>query len=124
MNKFEIPIQFELEKTVKGRVTKYLNVMEVSQGDPNVGDVSIDGDILLNYRFNDPILHQGEFIYLPLLVKSIFNTGFKISKLKIETKKVDIISKMNNLIYLDSIYKNGIYYFIDMQKSGIYSIEI
>ena len=78
---FENPTQFRQHKESGDVIVSYSNLMEISQGGPEIGDLSINGKLIGDYRFWGPCIVDGEFVYAPVYVKKFFGTGFKLSKI-------------------------------------------
>lgn len=116
MNRFESPIQFDLKKKIGDFEIEYINLMEFSQGGPEVGNISINGR-LVNGRFGGPSICEENDLYVPMQVKAFLGTGFKLTRINITTLKVEYLSKIKDLIFLDKIVGNEIYFFEDMDKT-------
>lgn len=116
MRKFEDPIQFDEKKRIGNIVITYSDLMEVSQGGPVAGNISIDGK-KLNGRFGGPILIKEDYVYAPVQVKRFLGTGFKLARINLNTLEVEYIGKTKFFIYLDRIEGNRVYYFEDMEKT-------
>ncbi len=122
--KFEDPIQFNPKKELNTFVVNYSNLMEISQGGPLIGDLSINGELIKGYRFGGPCLIYDEFVYAPVYVKKIFGTGFKLSKTYMPTLKVIPLGKTRNLIFLKKIEDGKAFFFEDLEKTIIRYLEI
>lgn len=116
MNKFENPIQFDIKKLINGIEVIYFDLMEISQGGPEIGSVLINGNQVQSYRFGGPFLYEAEYIYAPMYVKKLFNTGFKISRINLQTLQVESFGKIKDLIFLHKIEGNRVYFFEDLDK--------
>lgn len=123
MSKFESPQQFDLTKIIDGIEIKYLNLMEISQGGPEIGNISINGKILTDHRFGGPFLHDNQYIFIPLYTKSFLSSGFKLAKIMIETLSIELIGKTKNLIYLYKIENSKVFYYQDLEKSELLFYE-
>lgn len=116
MSKFENPMQFDIKKKSDGIEIVYSNLMEICQGGPEIGTISINGNPIQNYRFGGPCLHQEDYIYAPAYVRKFLGTGFKLSKINCQTLNVELLGKTKDLIFLDKIVDNRIYFFEDIDK--------
>jgi hypothetical protein len=117
--KLENPVNFDIKKEYKKHSISYFNLREIVQGGPEVGNLMIDNTpISSNYRFGGPMLFYKNFIYVPLFVKKFCKAGFVLSKVNIETHKIDFISSIENIIFLDIVDEENkkIYYFKDLYE--------
>lgn len=80
MNKFEDPIQFDIKKKIGDIEIVYSDLMEFSQGGPEVGKISINGN-MVNGRFGGPALAKADYVYLPAYVTKFLGTGFKLARI-------------------------------------------
>ena len=97
--------------------------MEVCQGGPVVGDLSVNGKILEGLRFGGPLLHKDESIILPLFVKKIWNTGFVIVSINLKSLVMNKLSKVFPLAYLSRVEGLRIYFFEDCNKTKESSVD-
>src|SRR5690606_31380551 len=116
MNRFEDPIQFDMKKKVGDVEIAYSDLMEISQGGPEVGNLSINGKIVEG-RYGGPAICQDEYVYAPAHVKKFLGIGFKLARINIATLEVEHLSKTKDLIFLDKIEENRIYFFEDLSKT-------
>jgi hypothetical protein len=123
MNLFEDTIQFDIKKKVGDVEITYSDLMEISQGGPVVGSLSINGKLVVG-RYGGPAICKDKYVYVPVHVKKFFGTGFKLARINAATLEVEHMSKTKDLIYLDKIEGNRIIYFEDMSKTiqGHYEI--
>ena len=109
---FETPMDFAMSKKVREHIIKYENLMEFAQGSPAIGQLTID-NVIINQEgyFGGPFLHDESYLYIPMYVQSFFNSGFKLVKINLKSKVIEIlIEKKKTLFFLDSL-KNGILYY-------------
>jgi hypothetical protein len=123
MNKFEDPIQFDLKKQIGEVEMAYSNLMEICQGGPLVGNLTINGKGV-DGRFGGPAIFQNGYLYVPAYVNKILGTGFKLSRIDIQSLQIEYFGKTNDIIYLSQIDGNLIYYFTDIGKSAQRSYEL
>jgi hypothetical protein len=123
MSLFEDTIQFDIKKKVGDVEITYFDLLEISQGGPVVGSLSINGKIVEG-RYGGPAICKDKYIYVPVHVKKFFGTGFKLARINAVTLEVEHMSKTKDLIYLDKIEGNRIIFFEDMSKTiqGHYEI--
>jgi len=114
---FEDPIQFNLKKSFDGVEIHYSNLMEISQGGPEIGDLSVNGTLIKGYRFGGPCILNDEYVFVPVYVKKFFGTSFKLSKINIRSLEVTLLGKSKDLIFLDKIENGKVFFFEDFNKT-------
>ncbi|MFY0602958.1 MAG: hypothetical protein JXQ93_03345 [Flavobacteriaceae bacterium] len=124
MIKFEDPWQLVTKKKINNNIIEYFDLMELSQGGPEIGLLCINGKIINKHRFGGPFLSDNNYIYIPIYIKNFFSSGFKICKLGINDFEVKVISKKEDLIFLDKLDNSILYYFTDRNKVNLKSIKI
>lgn len=124
MKNFEDPIQFNLKKKYEDIEIEYFDLMEITQGGPEVGNLAINGSFLKGRYGGPAIISKDKHIYVPAFVKKFWRTGFKLIRINSKTLEVEYLSETTNLIFLDRIEGNRIYYFQDLNKTILKYIEI
>jgi len=114
---FENPIQFELNKNLENDEVQYSNIIEIAQGGPEIGLLSVNGKILEGYLFGGPCIFNNDYIFAPLYIKSFFSSGFKLAQIEIKSRQVTKLGKCKDLIYLDKVKNNKVYFFEDLDKT-------
>lgn len=116
MNRFEDPIQFDIKKKIGDIEIIYSDLMEISQGGPEVGNLIINGKVVEG-RYGGPAICKDEYIYVPVYVKKFLGMGFKLARINANTLKVERLGKIKDLIFLEKIEGNQVYFFEDMSKT-------
>lgn len=116
MNKIETPTTIIINRVIGGSTLRFKNVVEISQGGPEVGELSVN-DRELEGKFGGPIIFNDEFIYLPALYKRFFGVAFKLARINLKSLEIEYHNKIFDLIYLDKISNNKILYFTDIEKT-------
>lgn len=125
MSRFENPLQFEIRKEFDGHTISYSDLMEIAQGGPVVGTLSIDGRIVSpETRFGGPALYDKGFLYAPAFFRRFFSTGFKLYKIDVKTLEVESIGKLRNLIFLERVEGGLIHFYTDMRKGEVKFIDV
>ncbi len=124
MIKFEDPVNFNTTLDTGSIKIVYSNLMEVCQGGPILGDISINNTIISNYRFGGPFLYENNLLFAPVYIKGFLNSGFKIGKVNAEDCTVVTLGKKMDLIILDRIEDNRIYFFVNIDKTTIQYHEL
>lgn len=95
---------------------KYINIIEIVQGGPEIGQICLNGSLIGNSYFGGPLLFNEKFIFIPMYSKSFLRRGFKLVKISILNGDVVIISKIESLILLNKIDESFVYYSIDTER--------
>jgi hypothetical protein len=113
----ENAINFQIEKKFDGGKVNYSELMEVCQGGPAIGKLSINNQRVCNKaRFGGPLIYEAGFIYIPMFKRGFFSPGFILVKINVATLNMTKISKVMPVIVLDRIEGEQIYFFEDMKK--------
>lgn len=124
MKNYESPINFNTNMNIGNYYISYSNLKEICQGGPEIGNISINDKLIDLYFFGGPFLFKEDCIFIPVYFKKFFNTGFKIGKLNLMTFQIEFVGKTKDLIYLDKIEENLIYFFEDLNKQIISSYTL
>jgi len=117
MKKFETPLDFEIKLQIDNYNIEYLNLKEFSQGSPEIGELKINNIQIEGYQFGGPILHKDSYIYIPIYKRNFLSSGFILTRINLETLKIEELSNVKRLIFLDRIKENRVYFFEDINKS-------
>ena len=111
------PIEFKDHIFIDDLEIQYVNLMEVNQGSPLVGNLLINKKILsIDLRFGGPFLYQKGMLYIPLFIRRFCVVGFKLARINCSDFSISYISKIEDLIYLKEIKNEKIFYFVDVYK--------
>ncbi|WP_295648514.1 hypothetical protein [uncultured Mucilaginibacter sp.] len=127
MNKWDTPIDFDANFKIGVVKGAYQNLREISQGGPVVGSLLIDGKQISGYSFGGPSLYQNEYLYVPALIrinKFIGGWGFKLAKINIQNLDFELLGESKDLIFMNKIEDNRLYYFEDISKKKYNYYEI
>lgn len=116
MINLDTPMDFQIEKNFGSHKLKYENLTEITQGGPEVGNITIDGKTVSSSFFGGPAISLYNFLYIPIFDKTFFKRGFKISQINLETLELNVFGENKDLIFFDKIENNIIYYFEDLNK--------
>ncbi|WP_294142924.1 hypothetical protein [uncultured Sanguibacteroides sp.] len=120
----ETPWDFLIEKNIDDFMIRYSDLKEIVQGGPIIGRLSINDKPILKYLFGGPCLNWDTYIYVPLFTKEIFKRGFCLCRINLLTREIGFLSKMEDLIYLDRIEGNKIYYYLDINRTKQQNCDI
>lgn len=122
---FETPIEIIKSRKVEDISIEYFNLMEISQGGPEVGRLLVNGELVSKtLLFGGPLIFNKGIIYLPVFIRRLCVSGFKICKINSRTLEIEFLGKLKNLIFLDRVEDNKVYYFEDLNKAKLYSLYV
>jgi hypothetical protein len=123
--KLETPLSFSINiKLPNGKEVSYLNIYEICQGCPEIGKLSIDGNIIKKEVFGGPILYDNEFVYAPCFKRKWFNSGFYLAKINTSTLEMFLISDMYQMIDLIKIDNSAIYFYDSLEQKESQKISL
>lgn len=118
-NQFDSPWNFKTSNQVEEWRIEYNNLIEINQGAPLVGNLCINGNYLQKkYLFGSPFIYADNSLYIPIFIRRFCLSGFILSKIDLATARISYISKIKNLIYLDSLQNNTLMYYTDIEKKN------
>jgi hypothetical protein len=117
INKFDTPWSFTIHQNLDGYEIEYINLSEICQGGPEIGDLKINGSIILSYRFGGPFIKYGSNLILPVLISNFWSRKFKLAKIDLLSKQITVFGKSKDLIFLDRIEDDNIYVFDGKNKN-------
>jgi len=99
---------------------KYDNIVEMCQGGPEIGNLLINGkNCFPTNFFGGPLLIEKGMIYLPVFYRSWLSSGFKLGVINLNNFSLKLFGKKENLILIEKIDGNYLYYFIDLSRNFI-----
>ena len=114
----ETPLEFQEKKFFDQWEVSYLNLMEVNQGSPLVGSLSVNGQVMLQEQgFGGPLLYFNRKIYIPVFIRRFCVVGFRLAILNLDDLSIEYIGGIEDLVYLKEIKDNRIYFYTDIYKS-------
>lgn len=114
----ETPFEFQEKNFFDQREVSYLDLMEVNQGSPLVGSLSINGQVIIKEQgFGGPLLYFNRKIYIPVFIRRFCVVGFRLATLNLDDLSIEYIGGVEDLIYLKEIRDNRIYFYTDIYKS-------
>lgn len=114
----ETPLDFQEKFLFDNREVSYLDLMEVNQGSPLVGSLSINGQVIIKEQgFGGPLLYFNRKIYIPVFIRRFCVVGFRLATLNLDDLSIEYIGGIEDLIYLKEIKGNRIYFYTDIYKS-------
>ncbi len=123
MKSKETPKDFDINKKINQTEITYTNLKEIVQGGPEIGTISING-ISLKGDFGGPCIYANGNLYAPNYVRKFFGRGFRLAKINIQTLKIEYLTKIKSLIYLQKIERGEIYFFEDLNERYLRRINI
>ena len=114
----ETPLDFQEKKFFDEWEVSYLDLMEVNQGSPLVGSLSINGQVIIKEQgFGGPLLYFNRKIYIPVFIRRFCVVGFRLATLNLDNLSIGYIGGIEDLVYLKEIKDNRIYFYTDIYKS-------
>ena len=114
----ETPLEFQEKNFFDEWEVSYLDLMEVNQGSPLVGSLSINGQVIIKEQgFGGPLLYSNRKIYIPVFIRRFCLVGFRLAILSLDDLSIEYIGGIEDLVYLKEIKDNRIYFYTDIYKS-------
>ena len=114
----ETPLDFQEKFLFDNWEVSYLDLMEVNQGSPLVGSLSINGQVIIKEQgFGGPLLYSNRKIYIPVFIRRFCLVGFRLATLNLDDLSIEYIGGIEDLVYLKEIKDNRIYFYTDIYKS-------
>ena len=114
----ETPLDFQEKFLFDNWEVNYLDLMEVNQGSPLVGSLSINGQVIIKEQgFGGPLLYFNRKIYIPVFIRRFWIVGFRLAILNLDDLSIEYIGGIEDLVYLKEIKDNKIYFYTDIYKS-------
>lgn len=114
----ETPFEFQEKNFFDQWEVSYLDLMEVNQGSPLVGSLSINAQVIIQEQgFGGPLLYFNRKIYIPVFIRRFWVVGFRLAALNLDDLSIEYIGGIEDLIYLKEIKGNRIYFYTDIYKS-------
>ena len=114
----ETPFEFQKKKFFDQWEVSYLDLMEVNQGSPLVGSLSINGQVIIQEQgFGGPLLYFNRKIYIPVFIRRFWVVGFRLAVLNLDDLSIEYIGGIEDLVYLKEIKDNRIYFYTDIYKN-------
>ena len=114
----ETPLDFQEKFLFDKWEVSYLDLMEVNQGSPLVGSLSINGQVIIKEQgFGGPLLYFNRKIYIPVFIRRFCVVGFRLAILNLDDLSIEYIGGIKDLVYLKEIKDNRIYFYTDIYKS-------
>ena len=114
----ETPLDFQEKNIFDQWEVSYLDLMEVNQGSPLVGSLSINGQVIIKEQgFGGPLLYSNRKIYIPVFIRRFWVVGFRLATLNLDDLSIKYIGGIEDLVYLKEIKGNRIYFYTDIYKS-------
>lgn len=114
----ETPLDFQEKNIFDKWEVSYLDLMEVNQGSPLVGSLSINGQVITQEQgFGGPLLYFNRKIYIPVFIRRFCVVGFRLAILNLDDLSIEYIGGIEDLVYLKEIRDNRIYFYTDIYKS-------
>ena len=88
----ETPFEFQEKNFFDQWEVSYLDLMEVNQGSPLVGSLSINGQVIIQEQdFGGPLLYFNRKIYIPVFIRRFWVVGFRLAILNLDDLSIEYI---------------------------------
>lgn len=88
----ETPLDFQEKFLFDNWEVSYLDLMEVNQGSPLVGSLSINGQVIIKEQgFGGPLLYFNRKIYIPVFIRRFCVVGFRLATLNLDNLSIEYI---------------------------------
>lgn len=125
MNVYENPIDFNQSMKEDGYEISYSDTREIAQGGPIVGRLSVNNFLIHPiFLFGGPPLKCKNLLYVPVFVRKFCVAGFRLCVINLDTREFYMIGKVKNLIFLDRIDNDKIYFYENLEKSNMLSLDM
>lgn len=100
----------------------YFDLFEISQGGPEVGKLKIN-DAIIEGFFGGPCIIKNDTLFLTSWIRCWFVNKFKITIINLKTLEIKRLGNCKNLIFLDNIDEDIIYFYEDLNKEKILCLK-
>ncbi|CAN5294277.1 hypothetical protein BH09BAC6_BH09BAC6_17610 [soil metagenome] len=115
MKDYESPIDFIYKTKIEQVEIEFKETHEIAQGGPLIGFLFINNKKIYDYEFGGPYLYDRGNFFTPVYVKdSVW--GFKLAQINIQELSITILGNIKNLIYLNKIEGNRIFFYQSIKK--------
>jgi len=111
--------------TEEGYTIKYSNFIEIAQGGPEVGTLTIDGKtvgVKGDYFGGPPFFHQGK-MFVPILKKAVLGRHFKICVINLSDRSIKEIGDKEELALISKVDETLVYFFRENPNTKLKSIR-
>jgi hypothetical protein len=124
MNIIETPWDFSIEKKIGKHVIKYVNLKEICQGGPEIGEIYINNNKINGIKFGGPLVYNYNKVAIPLFVKGFLNKGFKIVIIDLNNNSLSEFSNLKDLVILNSFEENEITFYSSIDRNDLKTIDL
>lgn len=116
INNFETPLDYQINKTYKNINVKMINIRELSQGGPLVGNITIN-NLLFNGVFGGPFFINEEYVFLSIYQKGVWQSGFYLCTINLKDYTINRFGKKKGVICVDRVENDKIWYYENLNKT-------
>ncbi|WGK95150.1 MULTISPECIES: hypothetical protein [Flavobacterium] len=117
MTNLDTPMDFQIEKDFGNHKLKYIDLTEICQGGPEIGNITIDNKVIPSAFFGGPAISENNFLYIPKFEKAFLKSGFMICRINLQTLETITFGKIKDIIFFDKIENNVINYYEDLNRN-------
>lgn len=100
-------------------IIEYSNIEFYGKNKIAIGNISINNNYIEKHKFGSPFLYNQSFIYIPLFIRSLFSSGFKLARISISDTEIHTFSFSEKLFFPERIKNNKIFFYNDMKKEKL-----
>lgn len=113
------PIYFPDITTGKNEKIEIRNLVEISQGGPNIGKLFINGTPYFDELwFGGPMACHDNDVYLTIRAKGIFFNGFKLCKINTDNKELSVLKVSSDIVWIKRIDNSVLYYLKSLDENA------
>lgn len=114
MNLYNTPLYINAKKEEDGITIEYTDIREICQGGPEVGIFVINGKRIKDKLFGGPYIKNKDCLFVPLYK----GPHFVLAMINVTTLNIQVVGKSEDLIFLDKIEDNSVFYYTHINKSS------
>ena len=119
------PINFLESYEAEGRTIKYSSFVEIAQGGPEVGKITIDGKEVGSkgdYFGGPPLFHRGK-MFVPRLKKAFLRRHFKICMIDLTNLSMEEIGEQADLVLISKVDDTSVYFYEDTPNTKLKTVR-
>jgi hypothetical protein len=95
---------------------EYFNLEKVGRRKILMGNISVNKKVIPGYRFGGPFLYSQSSIIIPSYFKSLFCSGFNVSRIRLFDNHVTSELKIKKIIFLNEVVRQNVFYYTDLER--------
>jgi hypothetical protein len=119
------PIDFVDKYSVESHTIEYTGIIEIAQGGPEVGTLTIDGKpvgVKGDY-FGGPPAFFKDYMFVPRLNKALLGRYFKICVINLSDQSIKEIGDKEELALISKVDETSVYFFRENPNTKLKSVR-